>query len=209
MAYAYEEVYATRVFHSLLLLCLVISFSYIFNSLTYGFVLKIEYRLRTAGNICFGFFLSINPDEAKSKDFWVESMDTAEPVETGRDDRLVLVAHILCTLGNQPVVTDEDMDYPRDWRELSNRGKAPVGHQQSGRTACLHSFSVLPKVQGTGVGKVLMRHCLQVLRDSSVVDRVALLCQNVSRLTILALPRMVAMVAPDFASQLPTLFPHP
>lgn len=71
------------------------------------------------------------------------------------------------------------MDYPKDWRSLC--GKCiDIGHQEKGRTIALHSLAVSPKVQGCGVGKIIVKAYLQQVNNSGIADRVALICQDVS-----------------------------
>ncbi|KAI8223150.1 Polyamine N-acetyltransferase 1 [Colletotrichum sp. SAR 10_96] len=132
---------------------------------------KFEYRLSTCSDICSGIFCSIVPSEAKDKDFALETLPVANPVETGR-------AHVVSTLGNGPVVTDADMSYPVNWRDQESSKSSGLGHQVMGRTVCLHSFAVAPKLQGCGLGKLMMKSYLQQINNSGVADRVALICQD-------------------------------
>jgi len=71
------------------------------------------------------------------------------------------------------------MAYPKDWREPGVCESESIGHQPDGRTVCLHSFAVDPKVQRRGAGKLAMSAFLDAMRDMECVDRVALLCQEV------------------------------
>ena len=84
-------------------------------------------------------------------------------------------------MGNGPVVKDTDMDYPKNWRDTEATKDSPLGHQDHGRTVCVHSLAVIPEVQGYGVGRFAMKAYLRVMRESGLADRVALLCQDVSR----------------------------
>lgn len=144
--------------------------------------LQFEYRLSTCSDICSGIFCSIVPSEAKDKDFALETLPVANPVETGRANGAVLAlcAHVVSTLGNGPVVTDADMSYPVNWRDQESSKSSGLGHQVMGRTVCLHSFAVAPKLQGCGLGKLMMKSYLQQINNSGVADRVALICQDVS-----------------------------
>ncbi|KAE9571044.1 Polyamine N-acetyltransferase 1 [Colletotrichum fructicola] len=141
---------------------------------------KFEYRLSTCSDICSGIFCSIVPSEAKDKDFALETLPVANPVETGRANGAVLAlcAHVVSTLGNGPVVTDADMSYPVNWRDQESSKSSGLGHQVMGRTVCLHSFAVAPKLQGCGLGKLMMKSYLQQINNSGVADRVALICQD-------------------------------
>lgn len=141
---------------------------------------QFEYRLSTCSDICSGVFCSIVPGEAK--DFALETLSVAKPVETGRANGAVLAlcAHIVSTLGNGPVVTDADMGVPPGWRDPGLPKSSGVGHQVMGRTVCLHSFAVAPKLQGCGLGKLMMISYIQQIKNSGVADRIALICQDVS-----------------------------
>jgi GNAT superfamily N-acetyltransferase len=132
----------------------------------------------------------VTPEQAKG--FYIETMAGAKPVETGREsgDLLVLCAHIIATMGRGEVVTDYDMDYPRDWKEPGSSNTTEVGHQQVGRTVCLHSFAVSPKLQGGGIGKLAMMSYLQILNESGKADRVSLIAQEVRRLAAARLTTM-------------------
>lgn len=90
-----------------------------------------------------------------------------------------MFAHIIATLGKSPVITDADMAFPKDWRDPKASCNSPLGHQSSGRTICLHSFAVCPEVQGIGVGKTALKSYLQLMNESGVADRVALICKPV------------------------------
>jgi ribosomal protein S18 acetylase RimI-like enzyme len=109
-------------------------------------------------------------------------MSVSKVVESGREDgaRHVLCAHIISTMGRGPVVADEDMDYPRNWRDPDGSKDTKVGHQEGGRTVCIHSLAVSPKLQGRGLGKLAMMSYLQIMNDSGTADRVALIAQEVS-----------------------------
>ncbi|KAF4988816.1 hypothetical protein FGRMN_9551 [Fusarium graminum] len=101
------------------------------------------------------------------------------PVESGRCDEAkhVMFAQVLATLGTHPVVTDADMAMPEDWRDLKACRASPLGHQPEGRTICLHSFIVCPEVQGVGIGKTVMKSYLELMNNSGIADRVAIICQ--------------------------------
>ena len=109
-------------------------------------------------------------------------MAHSKEVESGRKDRArhVMFAHIIATLGMSQVITDADMAYPENWRDARASCGSPLGHQSAGRTICLHSFAVCPEVQGIGIGKTAMRSYLQLMDQSGMADRVALICKPVS-----------------------------
>lgn len=138
----------------------------------------------------------------QAQDLVLETLPTARPVETDRDNKAVsvLLAHIISTRSKSPVVTDDDMDYPWSWKTTTtttttttNEGSVGaggggddtattrvLGHQEDGRTVAIHSLGVIPKLQGCGLGKLIMKSYLQQMNNSGTVDRVALICQDVS-----------------------------
>ncbi|KAJ4324244.1 hypothetical protein N0V84_003947 [Fusarium piperis] len=138
---------------------------------------KIEYRIRKSGGVCYGLFNTYRPNDAK--DWTITTLQHSRPVESGRYDHAkhVMFVHILATLGTHPVVTDADMAMPENWRDPSACQGSPLGHQSTGRTICLHSFVVCPEVQGVGIGKTAMTSYLQLMNESGMADRVALICQ--------------------------------
>lgn len=125
-----------------------------------------------------GVFCTVVPEEANGID--LETLPMAKPVETERPNKAVsvLFAHIISTMSSGNVVADADMDYPTDWKGRHGQ-PAPVGHQDSGRTVAIHSLAVAPKLQGCGIGKLIMKSFLQQVNDSGLADRVALICEDV------------------------------
>ncbi|KAK5998477.1 hypothetical protein PT974_00856 [Cladobotryum mycophilum] len=138
---------------------------------------QIEYRIRKCGNICFGLFNTYRPSD--DEDWSIGTMRHSRPVETGREDNAkhVMFAHIIATLGKDSVVIDDNMRCPEDWRSSTQSDCSPLGHRYCGRTICLHSFAVCPEVQGIGIGKTAMKSYLQLMNESGVADRVALVCR--------------------------------
>ncbi|XXG99192.1 hypothetical protein Hte_005527 [Hypoxylon texense] len=141
---------------------------------------KFEYRLRTCPELCLGLFCTVVPSEIKDTGFEIETLPTAHPVETNRADgaKSVLLAHIVATRSNDEVVTDAAMDYPRDFRTRKGRNDTGLGHQADGKTVCLHSVAVHPKLHGRGLGKLIMKAYLQQQKGSAAAERCALICQN-------------------------------
>ncbi|KAL1883803.1 hypothetical protein VTK73DRAFT_8339 [Phialemonium thermophilum] len=138
---------------------------------------KLEYRLATCPELSLGIFCTVYPGKI---DKWeIETLATAQPVETGREDGAVrvLLAHIVSTRAYGDVVADEDMDYPKDWRNLRGKSVA-VGNQDFGRTVALHSLAVSPKMQGYGLGTMIIKSYLERINNTGAADRVALLCQD-------------------------------
>lgn len=122
------------------------------------------------------------PDQAKSLN--IETLPFAQPVETGRVDGAVtlLLAHIVSTRCRGDIITDADMDYPKDWRALNGRPSKDCGHQPEGMTVGLHSLAVLPRVHRCGMGQLIMKAFLDQMKSCRLVERVALICQDVSTL---------------------------
>ncbi|KAF7559660.1 hypothetical protein G7046_g4492 [Stylonectria norvegica] len=143
---------------------------------------KIEYRIRKSSGVCYGLFNTVRPDDATDKNWQVATLRHSRPVESGRKDhaKFVMFAHIIATLGRHPIVTNDDMACPENWRDaVASKGSA-LGHQSSGRTICLHSFAVCPEVQGVGIGKTALVSYLQIMNESGMADRVALICKPYS-----------------------------
>lgn len=90
------------------------------------------------------------------------------------------MAHIVATKTTELVVTDDAMDYPRDW-ETASTVDNKAGHQEDGRTICVHSLAVLPEYQGTGIGRTIMMAYMQQMNGAGIADRLALIAHDVSR----------------------------
>jgi len=87
------------------------------------------------------------------------------------------MAHIVATKSNDVYVTDEAMDYPTDWK--SDRPTAsPKGHQQHGRTICLHSLAVLPNFQGRRLGETLLKAYVHQMNKTGIADRISLIAHE-------------------------------
>ncbi|KAK4450685.1 hypothetical protein QBC34DRAFT_62646 [Podospora aff. communis PSN243] len=142
---------------------------------------KLEYRLTTCPELSLGVFCTVVPGQAKG--WQIETLASAKPVETHRADGAVsvLLAHIVSTASLNETVTDSDMGFPADWRARGGKS-TELGHQESGRTIALHSLAVVPKLQGCGVGKMIVKAYIQQMNNSGLADRVALLCQDVRSL---------------------------
>ncbi|KAI1090141.1 acyl-CoA N-acyltransferase [Rostrohypoxylon terebratum] len=140
---------------------------------------KFEYRLSVCPELCLGLFCTIVPDKARAAGFEISTLPVAQPVETGRSDgaKSVLVAHIVATRTHGKVVTDEAMDYPRDFR-TKKRNTLPIGHQDNGETVCIHSLAIHPKLQRCHLGKLIMLSYLQQLKGAKTAKSCALICQD-------------------------------
>lgn len=53
-----------------------------------------------------------------------------------------------------------------------------LGHKEAGSTICIHSLAVLPKYQGKGLGKTLMKAYLQRMEGHGVAERTALIAHE-------------------------------
>jgi len=133
---------------------------------------KITYRLAKSSGLNIGLFTTVNPDDGTRT---LPTYATARKTETGSPRKSVLVAHILATLTAHETVQDEDMALPKDWNTTTPDTTQGLGHKQGTRTVALHSLSVLPELQGSRVGSTLLRSFIQMVKDSKVVDRVALI----------------------------------
>lgn len=131
--------------------------------------------------------MTVVPSQAKG--WQIETLASAKPVETHRADGAVsvLLAHILSTSSLNERVTDDDMGVPSDWRTRGGKSTT-LGHQESGRTIALHSLAVAPKLQGCGVGKIILKAYIQQMNNSGLAARVALLCQDVCLLSLAGFP---------------------
>ncbi|KAI1816912.1 hypothetical protein GGS20DRAFT_535369 [Poronia punctata] len=138
---------------------------------------KFEYRLTKCPELTMGIFCTVVP--AKAQGWEIETLSTAHPVETSRSDGAVsvLLAHLVGTRTRDLIVTDGAMDYPRDYKTIPS-GPSSVGHQEIGRTICLHSLAVHPKLQGVGMGKLLVKAYMQQAKSSDLAGRIALICQD-------------------------------
>ncbi|KAG6083910.1 hypothetical protein E4U33_004272 [Claviceps sp. LM78 group G4] len=139
----------------------------------------IEYYITKCGGICLGLFNTCPSNYTNT--WYIQTLPHARLVETSRTDKSknVLFAHVLATLGKHTLVTDDDLGLPPNWRHAqTSSGGSSLGHQMSGRTICLHSFSVCPEVQGVGLGKSAMKAYVQLMKQSEVADRISLICKK-------------------------------
>ncbi|KAI1205686.1 acyl-CoA N-acyltransferase [Annulohypoxylon truncatum] len=140
---------------------------------------KFEYRLSVCPELCLGLFCTIVPDKAREAGYEISTLPVAHPVETGRSDgaKSVLVAHIIATRSHAKTVTDEAMDYPRDFR-TNKRNVLPIGHQEDGQTICIHSLAIHPKLHGCHLGKLIMLAYLQRIKSADMAKYCALICED-------------------------------
>ncbi|KAK3318367.1 hypothetical protein B0H66DRAFT_602958 [Apodospora peruviana] len=135
------------------------------------------YRLTTCPELSLGLFCTVIPEQVKG--WTIETLASAKPVETDRADKAVsvLLAHAVSTKCCGQTITDEDMGVPKEWRKLGGRS-ADVGNQESGRTIAWHSLAVSPRLQGCGLGQMIVKAYLQQMNNSGLADRVSLICQD-------------------------------
>ncbi|KAF2748781.1 acyl-CoA N-acyltransferase [Sporormia fimetaria CBS 119925] len=140
---------------------------------------KIEYRLRTCGELCSGIYSSV-PSSAKGKiGQLLSSRDFPRIDTTGTERKRVLLGHIIATKHSSHLVTDEAMDFPKDWRDKYELNPSSgTGHHEDGQTVCLHSLCVHPDFHDRGLGRVLLTAWTQRIRDSGIAQRVALICRE-------------------------------
>ena len=92
----------------------------------------------------------------------------------------MLLAHAIATRTTDDVVTDEAMDFPKDW-DSANPAPNNVGHREDGRTICLHSFAVAPGFHKRGLGRTLLTAYIQQYSTAGIADRIALIAHGVSQ----------------------------
>ncbi|KAH7379553.1 hypothetical protein BKA66DRAFT_466267 [Pyrenochaeta sp. MPI-SDFR-AT-0127] len=138
---------------------------------------KIEYRLRTCGELCSGLFSSAYATSSGPLGDIIKTR-TFQPIDSADSDRKrILLGHIIATKSKSQVVTDDSMDYPKDWR--TNYQLTPsIGHNEDGDTICVHSLCVHPNFVGKGLGQVLLKSYVQRIKDSGVGKRIALICRE-------------------------------
>ncbi|KAH8889767.1 hypothetical protein GQ53DRAFT_722732 [Thozetella sp. PMI_491] len=133
---------------------------------------------QTCPGLCFGLFCTVNPAEAEAKGWDIETLSTAHEVETGRQNgaKHVLLACVIATKTLGSRITDGDMACPEKWKELKGMS-TDIGHQKCGRTIAIHSVAVAPKLQGHGLGKLILKSYLQHMNSAGMGDRVIVRCQ--------------------------------
>ncbi|KAL6795189.1 hypothetical protein J3E68DRAFT_403556 [Trichoderma sp. SZMC 28012] len=141
----------------------------------------VEYRVRFSYNLSFGLFNIC--DMTERKDWWMVTKVRGWNIDGCPEDvRRLMFVHIIATLGCSPVVTDEDMDYPKNWLKMLHGDEISpselVGHRPEGRTVCIHSIAVCPRLQGLGLGTATLKSYVQRLNSAGLADRVALICRK-------------------------------
>lgn len=139
--------------------------------------LQFLYRFSRCGELCLGLFTSVRTDSADKDDLSVPTASTALPVSSDDVERKsILLAHCVATKSAHPAILDDDMEIPEDWQRSSRFNT--VGHNDAGRTVCIHSLAVLPSYQGKGLGSTLLKAYIQRIEQSGTADRIALLAHG-------------------------------
>ncbi|KAF2637506.1 acetyltransferase [Massarina eburnea CBS 473.64] len=138
---------------------------------------KIEYRLRTCGELCTGIFTSAYATCSGSVSSLVKARKFPSVDSMASDRKRILIGHIIATKSKSPIVTDDSMAFPSDWRTKYQLGPS-TGHDEEGETVCLHSLCVHPDFHQRGLGGVLLRGWSQRIRDSGMAKRIALICRE-------------------------------
>ncbi|KAF9773942.1 hypothetical protein IL306_008155 [Fusarium sp. DS 682] len=129
---------------------------------------KIEYRLTVCPEICIGLFLRASTTLLSPIPQDIPFVEES----TSNDD--VLLAHVISTKSTNKPVRDEDMDYPRNWKD-EPQGDYDVGHKKNGRTIALHALAVAPDYQRAGLGKAIMRTYIERMNMEDAGDRISIL----------------------------------
>ncbi|KAI8938533.1 hypothetical protein NX059_004419 [Plenodomus lindquistii] len=139
---------------------------------------KLEYRLSTCGELCSGLFTSAYPTSSGPLGALLKAHPTFPSIDSSDSDRKrILLAHIIATKSSSPLVTDDAMSYPSDYK--SKYQLTPkTGHNEDGKTICIHSMAVHPDFQKKGLGQVLLKAYLQRIKDSEVAKKIALICRE-------------------------------
>ncbi|KXL50462.1 hypothetical protein M433DRAFT_159475 [Acidomyces richmondensis BFW] len=127
---------------------------------------KFQYRLRRCGELSMGIFTSHSDGD-------IPTAHTSTPVYSGAPQRkAVLLGHIVATKSMNQTVTDNDMMIPSP---DASQEDPNIGHNEEGRTVCIHSLAVLPDYQKRGLGRTLMEAYLHRMETHGVADRAALI----------------------------------
>lgn len=95
---------------------------------------------------------------------------TAHAVESSAPDRKAVLLALACaTKSANMTVQDSDMAMPKPGDGTT------VGHNEAGRTICLHSLAVLPEFQAKGLGSTLLKDFIQRMEGAGAGDRIAII----------------------------------
>lgn len=138
---------------------------------------KLEYRLKTCGELCSGIFSSAYATTSGPLGEAVRSRKYPSIDSSDTDRKRVLLGHVISTKAKSPLVTDDSMDYPKDWKTKYQLTPS-IGHNEDGQTICLHSMCVHPNFARQGLGMILLQSYVQRIKDSGVATRIALICRD-------------------------------
>lgn len=121
--------------------------------------------------ISIGLFKTVQPDDDLKS---LPTYSTASPTETGHPRRSVLVAHLLATLTTNENISTNDESVPPGWPLATPGAEAQKGHNPEGRTVAVHNFAVLPQLRSTGIGTILLKSYVPMLKTVKIYRRVAI-----------------------------------
>lgn len=103
-------------------------------------------------------------------------MPTSQPVYSGTPQRKqVLLGHVIATKTSNETVHDDDMALPDD---QSTTSQSQFGHNEHGRTVCIHSLAILPAFQHQGLGRMLLKSYIQRIESAALADRIAIIAHE-------------------------------
>ncbi|KAB8235155.1 hypothetical protein ETB97_003847 [Aspergillus alliaceus] len=122
---------------------------------------KFEYRLHQTPGLCLGLFIKPNEHDTEQ-----------------------LIAHVIANRSSSRTIAEGSMQMPPDWQSRSSSEAVVVdgeviGDDPHGMNVAVHSVGVMPRFQGTGVGKSLLRVYVEYIRNSGVRgERIILICHD-------------------------------
>jgi GNAT superfamily N-acetyltransferase len=138
---------------------------------------QLEYRLRTCGELCSGLFTSAYPTAQGSLGEIIKARKFPSIDSSDSDRKRILIGHIIATKSSSPLVTDDAMDYPKDWKTKYQLTPS-TGHNEDGETLCIHSLCVHPNFTGKGFGRILLKSYTDRMKHTGVAKRIALICRE-------------------------------
>jgi ribosomal protein S18 acetylase RimI-like enzyme len=138
---------------------------------------QLEYRLRTCGELCSGLFTSAYPTAQGSLGEIIKARKFPSIDSSDSDRKRILIGHIIATKSSSPLVTDDAMDYPKDWKTKYQLTPS-TGHNEDGETLCIHSLCVHPSFAGRGFGQMLLKSYYDRMKGTGAAKRIALICRE-------------------------------
>ncbi|KAF2762926.1 acyl-CoA N-acyltransferase [Pseudovirgaria hyperparasitica] len=129
---------------------------------------KFEYRFSVCGELSLGMFTATPTKDAPANLQKDATLHTASST---------LIAHVVSTKTTNDVVSDEDMDLPKNW-QTERHSMSKAGHKEEGRTIALHSLAVLPAYQKIGLGSTILKSYVQRMQNAEIADRIVLLAHD-------------------------------